>query len=169
VCQNTRACAPFSGELAGSPSNTVSPGPRTTSVPSGILINPAISPQQTWAENWGLCPHPFWGKLGPHLTQCRLDQRLPSYIKWHIDQCNIFCTIHGPKSGRLGRDGFPSNTMSPGPRPTFVPIKYTINPAVWQQQIWAENWGCAPFWGELGPHLTQCGRSRVLPPCQVSS
>jgi len=27
-----------------------------------------------------------------------------------------------------------------------------------------------PFWGgELGPHLTQCGRSRSVPACQVSS
>ena len=32
------------------------PGPRPTSIPSGILIQSAIWPQQTWAENWGLCP-----------------------------------------------------------------------------------------------------------------
>ena len=39
----------------------------------------------------------------------------------------------------------------------------------WPQQTWAENWGTVrPFGkGELGPHLTQCGRG--LPPCQVSS
>jgi len=30
---------------AGSPSNTMSPGPGTTSVPSGILIHPAVWPQ----------------------------------------------------------------------------------------------------------------------------
>ena len=34
----------------------MSPGPRPTSIPSGILIQPAVWPQQTWAENWGLCP-----------------------------------------------------------------------------------------------------------------
>jgi len=28
---------------------------------------------------------------------------------------------------------------------------------------------CAPFLGELGPHLTQCDRGRALPSCQVSS
>jgi len=28
------------------------PGPRPTSVPSGIWIHPAIWPQETWAENW---------------------------------------------------------------------------------------------------------------------
>jgi len=32
---------------AGSPSNTVSPGPRPTSVPSGMLIHPTIWPQYT--------------------------------------------------------------------------------------------------------------------------
>ena len=40
-------CAPFAGG-AGSPSNTMWPGPRSTSVPSGI--HPAIWPQQIWTE-----------------------------------------------------------------------------------------------------------------------
>jgi len=31
----------------GSPSNTMSPGPRPTSIPSGILIHPAVRPQYT--------------------------------------------------------------------------------------------------------------------------
>jgi len=44
---------------AGSPSNTKWPGPRRTSISSCIFINPAVFPQQTWAENWGLCL--FWG------------------------------------------------------------------------------------------------------------
>jgi len=45
--------APLGGEL----------GPHLTQcrlsrcVPSGILINPAVWPQQTWAKNWGLCPY----------------------------------------------------------------------------------------------------------------
>jgi len=29
--------------------------------------------------------------------------------------------------------------------------------------------GCAPLGEELGAHLKQCGQSRGLPPCQVSS
>ena len=37
-------CAPFRGG-AGSPSNTMSPGPRPTSVPSSILIHPTVWPQ----------------------------------------------------------------------------------------------------------------------------
>jgi len=44
---------PFLGRGAGSPSNTKSPGPRPISIPSGILIHPAIWPKQIWAENWG--------------------------------------------------------------------------------------------------------------------
>jgi len=48
-------CALFAGGGAGSPSNTKSPGPRPTSIQSGILIHPALWLQHIWAENWG-CP-----------------------------------------------------------------------------------------------------------------
>ena len=47
--------APFFGRGAGSPSNTMLPRPRPTSVPSGILSHRAVWRQQTWAENWGCC------------------------------------------------------------------------------------------------------------------
>jgi len=48
---------PLLGKGAGSPSNTKSPGPRPSSIPTDILIHAAIWPQQIWAENWGgLCP-----------------------------------------------------------------------------------------------------------------
>jgi len=36
-------CAPFAG--VGTPSSTMWPGPRSTSVPSGVFIHPAIRPQ----------------------------------------------------------------------------------------------------------------------------
>jgi len=38
-------CAPFRGREAGSPSNTMSSGPRPISVPSGILIHLTVCPQ----------------------------------------------------------------------------------------------------------------------------
>jgi len=63
-----------------------------TSVPSGILIQPAVWPQQTWAENWWAVP--FWGgELGPHLIQCG---RVEAYFhaKFHLDPSNRFVTIH---------------------------------------------------------------------------
>ena len=46
----------------------------------------------------------------------------------------------------------PSNTKSPGPRPTTIPRVILMHAAIWPQQIWAENWGEAvPLWGgEVG-------------------
>jgi len=58
------AVLPLGG--AGSPSKTIWPRPRTTSVPSCILIHPAVWPQRTWAENWGLCH--FGGARFPYNT-----------------------------------------------------------------------------------------------------
>jgi len=58
--------------LFWSPANTKSPGPRSTSIPSGILVYPAVWPQRTWAANWGGCAPLGEGELGPNLTQCRL-------------------------------------------------------------------------------------------------
>ena len=48
---------------AGSPSTKMSHGPRPTSVPSGILVHPAM-PQETWAESWGGTV-PLSGGVGP--------------------------------------------------------------------------------------------------------
>jgi len=52
-----------------------------------------------------------------------------------------------------------------------MPSGILIHPALWLQQIWAENWGLRPHLGEgeLGPHLTHCGQGQGLPACQVSS
>ena len=56
---------PFSGG-AGSPSNTKSPGTRPTSIPSGILVHPAVWPQQTAAKNWvGAVPFFLGGSWVP--------------------------------------------------------------------------------------------------------
>jgi len=46
-------CAPFAESWDP---NTMSPGRRSTSVPSGVFVHPAIWPQQTWNENWRPCP-----------------------------------------------------------------------------------------------------------------
>jgi len=87
-------CVPFLGGGAWSPSNTMWLGPRPTSVPSGILIHPAVRPQQTWVENGGLC---FLGGAGPHLTQCglglgRLGRGLPP-CQGHLDPFSRLSTI----------------------------------------------------------------------------
>jgi len=47
----------------------------------------------------------------------------------------------------------------------YLPAKWHLDPpAIWPQQIWAENWGLCPFGRELGPHLAECGQG--LPACQ---
>ena len=47
------------------------PGSRPIFAPTGILIHPAAWPQQTWAEDWGLCPPPFFkgGELCSHFFE----------------------------------------------------------------------------------------------------
>ena len=94
--------------------------------------------------------------------------------KWHLDISRRLATINmGRKFGGStsiweGGAGSPPNTKSPEWRPTSIPIGIVINAAIWPQQIWAENWVCAPLGeGELGPHLTQCVRGQGLPACQV--
>jgi len=102
-------CAFFLG-VAGSPSNTKSPGTRPTSIPSGILVHQAVWPQRTLAENWVLCPF-RGGELGSHLTQCRVGR---GYLrtKWHLDPCSCLAiTDMGQKLGAscpfLGRGWVP--------------------------------------------------------------
>jgi len=69
----------FLAREAGYPSNTKWPGPRPTSIPSGILIHPAIWPQEIWVENWERgCASLGEGELGPHLIQCSQGQGLPA-------------------------------------------------------------------------------------------
>jgi len=84
-------CANFGG--VGSPSNTMSPGPRTTSIRSGILIHPVVWSQQTWAENCGLCP--FLG-VGAGSSSNTTWPGAETYIhaKFHLDPSNRLATIH---------------------------------------------------------------------------
>jgi len=79
-----------------------------------------------------------WGELDPHLTQCGLGRGL------HFESIGILIrrAVWPQQTGRtvgaavpfLGRGaGFQSNTMSPGPRPTFLPSGILIHPTVWPQ------------------------------------
>ena len=91
--ENWRGVPLFGG--TGSPSNRTSPGPRPTSVPSGILIDPPVWPQQTWAENWGLWP-PFFGELCPHLAWAETYL----HTKWHLDAASRLATVE--MGGNMG-------------------------------------------------------------------
>jgi len=81
----------------------MSPGPRSTSLPSGILIHPAVLLQQTWAENWRAVP--LWGGAGSPFNTMWPGPRPTSIVylhtKWHLDPSSRLATIHGPRSGRL--------------------------------------------------------------------
>jgi len=69
------------------------PGLRPTSLPSGILIHPAIWPQQIWAKNWGTPPLFGEEELGPHLAQYGLGRDLYLPAKWHLDPSSRLATI----------------------------------------------------------------------------
>jgi len=76
-------------------------------------------------------------ELGPHLTQCRLGLSLPPYqvVSWFLQSFGH--NNHGPKSGSCCAPfpgaGSPSNTVWPGPRPTFIPSGILIHPTVCPQ------------------------------------
>jgi len=96
--------------------------------------------------------------------------------KWHIDPSSRLATINGPKIGGccptpfLEGAGSPSSTMSPVPRPISLPSGILTHPAIWSQQIWAENWGLLLFGGgEAGSPSNTMRPGRGLPACQVSS
>jgi len=113
-------------------------GPRPTSVPSGILIHPAIWPQQIWAKNWGL--RPFWeGGAGSLPNTMWLGTRptcnfcMPSFIWIHpvIWPQQIWaenCAETPPRFGG-GGVGSPSNKLWPGPRPACLPTFVLLDPS----------------------------------------
>jgi len=78
--------------------------------------------------------------------------------------------------GEGGAAGSPSNTESPGLRPTFVPSAILIHPAVWRNRHGTKIGRSAGFvllfgkrGGRLGPHLIQSRLGCGLPSCQVAS
>jgi len=83
---------PFGEDLL-SPSNTTWRGLRPTSVPSGVLIYPAIVPQQTWAKNLaGLSPFFGWGSWSPSNSVAWAEAYF--HTKWHPNPSNLLATIH---------------------------------------------------------------------------
>jgi len=79
---------------------------------------------------------PLLGEPDPHVTQCGLGRGLRFIQPFGHNK-------HGPKMGamplfRWGAKS-PSNTMTLEPRSTSLPSGSLIHPAIWPQQIWAEN------------------------------
>ena len=116
---------PIWGGGAGSPSNTKLPGPRPSSMPSGILIHAAIWPQQIWAENWGLCPF-RGGEVGPPSNTVWPGPRptcVPSFVLirptvWLDGYCNVTDRQTGQRTDSIGRttNGSPKNASRKGKR-----------------------------------------------------
>ena len=59
---------------------------RLHGLPNGILIHPAVWPQETWAKNWTAVPLLGEGELSPHLTQCDVSQGLHTIL---ISKCFV--------------------------------------------------------------------------------
>jgi len=100
-------------------------------IPSGILVDPVIWPQLTWAENWGVVPFFLGRGLASHLAQCGLAEACLHAKCYLYPSSRLVVIDMGRKLG-----------------------------------------DCAPllfFWGELSPHLVQCGLGRSLSPYQVAS
>jgi len=98
------------------------------------------------------CSAPFaGGQLSPRLTQGGLGRGLLPY-QMASSSIRLATIDIGRKLGAMprfrGRTGSPSNTTSPGPRPTSVPSGILIHPAVWPQRTRAEKWGLCRFRGE---------------------
>jgi len=60
--------------------------------------------------------------------------------------CSNEITINMGRKFR-GRAGYPSNTKSPGLRPTSVPSTILIHPAVWPKKHGPKIWGLRPLLG----------------------
>jgi len=101
-------CDPFAWR-AGSPSNKMWPGPRSTSVPSDVFIHPAVWPQYTWTENWGLCPFGGGGVGSPSniMWPGPKPTCMPRFILIHLrvwpQYTKVTATQTGQRSGSTGR------------------------------------------------------------------
>ena len=128
-------CAPF-WEGAGSPSNTMWPGLRSASIPSGIFIHPAVWPQYMGWKVGSAVPPFLGGELGSHQTVSPGSRptSVPSGILIHPA---VWSQQTWAKNWGLcpfwWKAGFPSNTMWPRSRPACMPSFILIHPTVWPQ------------------------------------
>jgi len=118
-------CDPL-GRGAGSPSNTMWSGPRPSCAPSFIFIRPTVWPQCTNVTDWA------------DRQIDRTDRQRTDSIGRTVLQTVAPKMIPIPRESR----GIPRDFTAP--TPTLI----LINPAVWLQQTWTENWELlCPFLG----------------------
>ena len=93
-------CLFFCREQLG-PHRTQSPRPRPTSIPSGILVHPAVWPQRTLAKNWGCAPLGEGSWVSIYHNVVWTNAHL--HAKCHLDPCSRLATTDmGQKLGRGG-------------------------------------------------------------------
>ena len=124
-------------EGTGSPSNTKSPGLRPTSMP-GCRPCPCKSFTVLRRVRNCQCYYYYYYYYAGY-------QLHPSSCLAAINMGQKFGEGLRPPFAR--RAGSPSNTKSPGLRPTSIPSDILIHAAIWRQQLWAKNWGVCPFTG----------------------
>ena len=149
---------PFGGDGGGSSSNTMSPGPRPTCVRKGtgshldqcgqdqghLHVKCDLDPCSCLAtiimgrKFGGL--RPLFGEAAGSPSNTVACAEAYLHNKWHLDSSSGLATIEmGRKFGGLrplfGDRGAesPTNTKSPGPRPTSITSGILIQPAVWPQ------------------------------------
>ena len=69
----------------------VGPGPRPTSIPSDIVIDPAVWPR-TWDDNWRLCPFGAGGSWAPRQHNVAWDEAY-LHSKW-LPKPSSFILMH---------------------------------------------------------------------------
>jgi len=109
-------------------------------IPSGILVDPVIWPQLTWAENWGVVPFFLGRGLASHLAQCGLAEACLHAKCYLYPSSRLVVIDMGRKLGDcapllffLGGAESPASTVWPGPKPISIPSGILIHPAVWPQ------------------------------------
>ena len=141
---------PFLGG-GGSASKTMWPGPRPTSIPSGILTYPAVWPQQKWAKNWGTVPFGGGGTRYPSSTMWpgRKPTSMPSAILIHpaIWPQQTWAENWGLCPLFWEGAGSPYNTMSLGPSlPPYQVASWSIQPRGYNR-YGPKTGGTVPLWG----------------------
>jgi len=117
----------------------MSPAPRPTSVPSGILMHQAIWPQYIGRKLGGGCCVPFWGGVGfPSNTMSPgpMPSSIPSGMLIHpavwpqrtwAKNWRGLCPFWEELGLHL------TQFTEPGPRPSFMSSVILIHAAVWPQ------------------------------------
>jgi len=119
-------------------SNTIWLGHRHTSVPSGILIHPALFAQQTWVQNWAGCA-PFFGRGNWVPIQHNVAwAEVYLHAKCHLDPSSCLTTIDlrrklGEAEPIFRGAGSLSSIMWPEPRAISIPSGILMHTAVWPQ------------------------------------